>query len=249
MVYAPGGRTGIYEAQALLRMLLADLPLEKQLPIARRALAALPKTNWLQRNESMMYAAHLDDSEIVDRFLHVQDQAFSVSGVVDLMAAADLEVVDFVPRLLYEIDLYMPDPDICQRIKALPRMERYAATELVAGFIDRHRWLAMRSAEIPGESEVGADAVPMFLAGTGLELAAQIERNRAMEFHLGALRLALPTSAPKLLLDVVSAIDGERSLFQIWSSLPEPVTWEVFEGVFRQFAQIYEGANALVYRR
>jgi len=74
MVYGRLGRTGVYEAQSLLRTLNRDAPMEAQIETAEQFLKDLPATNWLNRNSSI--GDHkTGPAGIVDLLLHQRDRA------------------------------------------------------------------------------------------------------------------------------------------------------------------------------
>ena len=74
MVYGELGRTGVYHAQDMMRLLCGSDPLPEQVNLAKRLLPALPHSNWLVKNQEQKFTAQLDDAEIVDRFLHTCDR-------------------------------------------------------------------------------------------------------------------------------------------------------------------------------
>ncbi|MEL0111260.1 MAG: hypothetical protein VW835_05965 [Rickettsiales bacterium] len=73
MLYAPLGRMGVYNAQAMLRMVVGDAPDPERIDIAKRLLGDLPETNWLRRNPHVR--DHLDqgDAGIYDLLLERRD--------------------------------------------------------------------------------------------------------------------------------------------------------------------------------
>ncbi|MEP6971540.1 MAG: class I SAM-dependent methyltransferase, partial [Betaproteobacteria bacterium] len=85
MVYASAGRTGVYQMQALMRMVNgAELDGQRKIANTRDLLASLPQSNWFKRAEADLYHDHKqDDAGLYDLLLHSQDRAYSVDDLFD----------------------------------------------------------------------------------------------------------------------------------------------------------------------
>ena len=98
MVYGSIGRTGVYQAQRLLRIInSAELGVDKELLVAGKVLQYLPNNNWFKRaeelsNDHIKYGA----SGTYDLLLHKRDISFSINQVSDWIAKENLNVVNFV---------------------------------------------------------------------------------------------------------------------------------------------------------
>ncbi len=91
MVYAPHGRTGVYELQDALRWLAPETePPAARLDAARRMMRHLPESAWLRRNT--LFADHLTggDAGLYDLLLNPRDRAFTVPALHALLQAAGL---------------------------------------------------------------------------------------------------------------------------------------------------------------
>jgi SAM-dependent methyltransferase len=80
LMYGLYGRTGVYQLQALLRVLNAGVADEaEQIANARAVLAALPASNWFKRGEEL-HGDHIagGDAGLIDLLLHPQDRAYTV---------------------------------------------------------------------------------------------------------------------------------------------------------------------------
>ena len=64
MVYGELGRTGVYHAQDMLRMICGSDAMDKQVEVARRLLPTLPHSNWLVKNNEQQFKPELDDIEV-----------------------------------------------------------------------------------------------------------------------------------------------------------------------------------------
>ena len=86
MVYAPHGRTGVYELQEALR-LLAPAGANRRptrLDVARRVMRHLPDSAWLRRNG--YFGDHIEggDAGLYDLLLNPRDRAYTVPALFDL---------------------------------------------------------------------------------------------------------------------------------------------------------------------
>ena len=214
MVYGELGRTGVYHAQDMLRMLCGTEELPTQVEIAKRLLPSLPHSNWLAKNGEQKFTDTLDDVEIVDRFLHSCDQAYRVPGCVALMAAAGLRITEFVPPLLYQPETFVSDPEVLARVKAMTRLDQYAFAELVSGVISKHSFFAVRQgdADCPPLTLDDPSAVPELLPVSGTTLVDVIQRTGALQLTLGAVTFSQPYSLSPVTERFLRGIDGVTSL-------------------------------------
>ena len=211
MVYGEVGRVGVYHAQQLLELLGAGLALPDRVALARTVLAQ-DGPAWLQRNEALRYVPHLSDAEVVDRFLHPQDRAYTVPQVRGLMAAAGLQVVDLLPSLMYDTARLPLDPSVRTQLNALPRFERYAAVELLSGTIATHSWFAVPADRaLPPSPELTPDVVPHLLLAIHEELAAQTSAG-SLSLKLGSLEVRAPVQPSPIAALALRLMDGRTSL-------------------------------------
>jgi SAM-dependent methyltransferase len=246
MVYGKYGRTGVYAAQQLLSTLAGDLSLADQLPIARGVLSQLPASNWLNKNSGLRFGNHLSDAEIVDRFLHVQDRAYTITEVQKLMAQASLRMVDVVPSLLYRPEDYLADPNARSRMSALSQVQRWQLAEWLTGTLSRHSWFAVRTSNPVKPMVLCETAVPQFLGGTGGDLARQIRSTGQIDLQIGNLRIRRPFDLPPPLFDALTLVDGKRTLGKIHRRVKPRLPWDVFVGAFGAIYRYYGGASNLV---
>jgi len=251
MVYAPYGRTGVYPAQALLRKLTAGAaPAEKE-RIARAAVAALPSTNWLIRNEHV--SDHRSgDAGLYDLLLNPRDRPFTVGEVASLVAHAGLRLTGLIEPLRYRPESYIADPDLLARLAPLSDFERAGFAELWAGNMRRHVFYAVRAdnaADLPARPD-SPDLVP---APCGIEpasLARGIAQGQALKaaFDGISIRIAVPpATAP-----IAALIDGRRSLEEIRLALGSPgrpaPDWLEFLSLFEPLYRALNGLNLLFLR-
>lgn len=186
MVYGLAGRQDVYLAQQLMRVVNdGESDLGLQIDNARRVLASLPGTNWLLRGRSraeLLGRFENDVADIVDTFLHVQDQAFSVDRLYSFLDGAGLNLIAFTnflvagtvgTRLEYDPRLYISDAALLARISGLPLRAQQSAAELMSGAISLHTFYAARSG---GRKASFSDAaqVPFFLTTTGRDCCGKL---------------------------------------------------------------------------
>lgn len=219
MVYAPFGRTGVYHAQAMLRMIAGDVPDPERIDVARHLLADLPATNWLRRNSHV--GDHIDqgDAGIYDLLLHRRDRAYSVPELADLLRRGGMRPVDFTDPARYDPAVYLSDPALVERVRALDWLQRCAFAELLAGNMKTHILYAVRA---DNEADTLArpdtlDAVPVLRDADGPALAAQFRPGMALTVPADGLKLSLPL--PPLAGPMLARIDGNRSLAKIRAGL------------------------------
>jgi len=101
MLYGALGRTGVYAAQEMLRMLAGEDDPKARVALARRLLRALPPTNWLKRNPFVSDHLEGGDAGLYDLLLRHRagelrcDIPLIVSNHPDLKPVADQFGIDF----------------------------------------------------------------------------------------------------------------------------------------------------------
>lgn len=167
MVYAACGRTGVYQLQALLRMINRGEPdMGAQLKNARALLADLPASNWFKRGEDLLADHKRGDAGLYDLLLHTQDRAYSIPELYDYLAKADLRLVEFCmpwARFHLDPDHLTDDPRLRARFAAMEPVQRQAAAELMTGKITMHMVYAAPAGDTVARLE-DPDMVP-FLFG------------------------------------------------------------------------------------
>ncbi len=246
MVYGELGRTGVYHAQEMLRMLCGSEALPEQVVMAKRLLPALPHSNWLAKNSEHRFTEELDDAEIVDRFLHSCDQAYRVPGCASLMAAGGLRIVEFVPPLLYRPEVFIADPVVLARVQTMERLEQYAFAELVSGVVSKQSFFAVREgdAAVPPLTLDDRSAVPELLPMGGAALADRVKRTGALQLTLGAVTFSQPYVLSPVTERFLRGIDGLTSLEQLCEqALGEEPTPEAYRTFTTRIATIFNLLN------
>lgn len=248
MLYAPLGRTGVYHAQAMLRMIAGDDPSEKRIDVARRMLTNLPSTNWLKRNPFVGDHTSLGDAGIFDLLLHSRDRAFSVMEVADLVNRTGLRLVAFIDPLRYEPGIYLKDPDLIDRVRKLPALQRCAFAELMCGNMKIHIFYVVKAENTAPTVAVpdSAEAVPVLRELDGATIARDIGTGKTLSVEFDGIKAGfnLPPLAPVIFM----LIDGKRNLKQIHDNIvkaAEGTTAPDWDNFYQQFQQLFLSVNGL----
>jgi SAM-dependent methyltransferase len=146
MVYALYGRTGIYLMQEFCRR-IGVVPTPGDIKDLVSALERLPPGHPLGAL-SREARDFQDEAALADALLNPQDRAYSVPGVFELLAGADLAFGRWVRQAPYSPHCgVMATLPQTRRIGALPPHEQYAAVELFRGTMVRHSFIAYRDLE------------------------------------------------------------------------------------------------------
>ena len=220
MVYAPHGRTGVYELQEALRLLAPETePPAVRLDVARRVMKHLPETAWLRRNG--YFGDHIDggDAGLYDLLLNPRDRAYTVPDLVALLDGAGLRTTAWIEPARYDPAWLLPDPKLRARAAMLDSVARAALAEALAGNMSTHVVYAVRASEwaLPADG-TAPDAVPVARELPAAEMAANIRPDGTLPFILDGLRLALPL--PALAGAILRQVDGIRTVADIGAALP-----------------------------
>ncbi len=241
MLYAPYGRTGVYQMQAALaRLVPAAEPIARRLAGARKLLAGLPENNWLKRNAFLNDHLSGGDAGFYDLLLHSRDRAFTVAEIGDLAGQAGLRPSAFIEAAKYDPRLYLDDKSLEKRAQALPWLEQCALAEELSGAMKVHVCYLVKAASgigAPAKPWAPAD-VPVLreLEADGFADAVAREPVLTATFDGVKYRRKLPKSAAQML----RLMDGRNSLGDIQRLLNAAP--EVFR---RDFNALYEALNPL----
>lgn len=245
MVYGRLGRTGVYDLQDALRSLASETALapEKRVATAKALLECLPETNRFRRN-SLMRDHLSSDAGLYDLLLHSRDRAYLVSELAADIQAAGLRVVHWIDPLRYDPDIYLPDPMLRRRAAGLTPVARAALAEMLAGNMRKHIcYLVPAARETDCSARLSRRAVPVFRDAETQQLFRSMPPGADLPLEFDGLNLLLPL--PKQTREVVSQVDGHRSLEEIWKSVPGSGGWRQFESLFAEIFRILNGVSKL----
>ncbi|MFQ5622086.1 MAG: class I SAM-dependent methyltransferase [Paracoccaceae bacterium] len=212
MVYAPYGRTGVYDMQAVFSALLADRRPQERLKLARELAAALPEGNRFRNNRGLV-DHRLSDAGFYDLLLHGRDRPFAVAELLFLLESAGLEPVSFVEQGKYELARLLPHSQPLREAAAsLDPATAMGLAEKLRGNIKTHVLYAGKAGACARRMAGASDpeAVPRLKGVEAGKLAAHIARRGELGLTVdGAkLRLAVAGSAAQAL----ALADGRLAL-------------------------------------
>lgn len=218
MVYAPLGRTGVYELQATLRALAPPtLPLPERIAAAKTLLAALPASNRFARNP-YLGDHRTSDAGLADLLLNPSDRAYTVDELAVLARAAGLRIAGFIEPLLYDPLPFLPEGSLRARAAALPFHARASLAEALHGTLAKHVAYLVAEDHPLSPPEPSPGAVPVWTEDLRAALANAIAARGQFRGQLGGLKvaIAMPPDAPR----IVRAMDGDANFAAIAAQLP-----------------------------
>lgn len=148
MVYAYAKRAGVYLLQDFFRRLKVGQD-DAGIAFVRQILRDLPAHHYA-RWFLPASGEQLADAELVDIFLHVQDRAYSVQEVLDLVATAGLAFQGWNDNGLYTRDANInPSSDLWSRLDATPEQDEWSAIDSLLLHNMRHSFVARHPSDDP----------------------------------------------------------------------------------------------------
>lgn len=242
MLYGELGRTGVYDAQDMLRALTKDGESgAHRVEIAKHLLSSLPDTNRLRRNPFIKdYQA--GDAGVFDLLLHAQDRAYKVPEIYDALDAAGLDMTGFIAPANYEPDYLVTDAKLKGRLARLDAPAREAFAELLTGNIKRHMFYCTAKGH-GGRDRIARfapDMIPVLHHATTDQLLPLVEKAGTFSARREGLKVTLPV--PTFAADFVKLCDGKRSFDDMRKDLPDAPARDEFlrgaEQVYRAFHSI-----------
>ena len=266
MVYATTGRIGVYQMQALMRMVNGgETDAQRKIANTRDILASLPPGNWFKRSEELHHDHKAGDAGIYDLLLHSQDRSYSVGELFDWLGdgTADGKKGHGLHLAFSDVQRgrspYLPHmvlgskpPAMAAALRKLPVRQQYEMAELMGGNIITHSLYLTRNAACTAPYG-DPDYVPFFYHEplTG-DIAAQVFGNsRGQPFMLRHQHsgVSVMVNPGKYGAKILALIDGRRSFGEIFeqfraawqgkAAAPDNAT------LFADFAESYETLNAL----
>jgi SAM-dependent methyltransferase len=229
MVYAQHGRAGVYQMQALMRLINQNEPdAARKIANTRDVLTSLPATNWFKRGEADLYHDHknLGDAGLYDLLLHTQDRAYTTEELYAWFGdqhGLHLQLTD-VGRgraaYLPELAVGSRRPEFINITRQLPPRQQYAIAELLSGNLITHSFFATRAADT--RAPYGdADYVPFLIHEpvTGPELSALIRHHGSAPFLLNHAHtgIAVEIDPGRFGAHIFDHVDGKRTFGEIFS--------------------------------
>ena len=81
----------------------------------------------------------VSNAKIYDILLHSRDRAYTVPELYEWLDGCELNLIDFAEnKTLYFPERYIENPELLQKISALPLCKRQAIAELIGGTLKKH---------------------------------------------------------------------------------------------------------------
>ncbi|MBT5050449.1 MAG: class I SAM-dependent methyltransferase [Rhodospirillaceae bacterium] len=251
MVYAPYGRTGVYQMQQLLRMIdLPETPTDREAQVrieqAKALLSTLPPTNWLRRNQQVSDHLSAGDAGLFDLLLHSQDRAFTVPEIAALADDSSLRIVSFIEPIRYDPMVYLGNQSIARRVDQLSWLDKCAFAELLTGNLKTHVFYTVKSAnKNQTVASLSDGAMVPFLVGLeALTTAQEVRKTGTLPADLEGLRLAIPMD--DLACDMLMRMDGKQSIDGLFSetrALNQGLDRHRFDEAFGRLFTVLNGLN------
>ena len=268
MVYATTGRTGVYQMQALMRLVNAPQPGgtapddTRKIANTRDLLQSLPPFNGFKLSEALHHDHKMGDAGIYDLLLHSQDRSYTVGELFDWLSngtpeghGMHLAFTDvqrgrspYLPRMV----LGSKPPAMAAKLAALPRRQQYEIAELLIGSIITHSLYVTHSAD--STAPYGdAEHVPFFFHEplTGEKAAQVFGSQNGQPFMLNHAHsgMAFKVNPGRYGPQILRLIDGKKSFAEIFDAFRAAWKGQAAApdnaALFADFADCYEALNAL----
>ena len=252
MVYAPFGRTGVYQMQSLLRLIGADDPPADRIEQVKTLLRQLPPTNWLRRNNLVSDHMKAGDAGLYDLLLHSRDRAYTVPELAALVAGANLRIVSFIEPIRYDPTAFIGDPALAEQIDRMSWIDQCAFAELLTGNLKTHVFYVVKSGN-PAETIADAtneDLRPVLMGLDPATAPAALGAKGQLSVDFDGLKLSFPVSGRAV--ELLALMDGHRTIREIRQAMAShapPMNRQEYDQTFAQLYTLLNGLNLAVLRK
>ena len=250
MLYGELGRTGVYDAQRIIRLLVnIDTVNSAEIKKARNILQNLPRRNRLKINPQFTQSDDFADGEIADIFLHPMDRAYRIPDVRQLLEKSKLDTVEFIPAFRYNPALMLPNDETRERAKDLPWWEQRELAELLSGSLRKHAFYAKHQSQNACLAlEASIDMIPCPVQPMFSDiLALWVSGDTKVQLNLSAdgLETFVSFTITDEEIAIMREVDGRRTLEEIWRKLLPRSSWETFKTGFEPIQHQFTAIGAL----
>ena len=140
MLYGKYGRNGVYTIQNIMKQF--NKPINDKIELFKNLLPHIPDSNSFDKNHYKHDKWSISNENITDTILHVQDIPFTIDMIYDLCDNANMEIIEFTNKYLYNPDSYFKNKNnsTLNEIKKLPLPKQQIICELLVTTITRHEF-------------------------------------------------------------------------------------------------------------
>lgn len=218
MVYGTLGRTGVYPVQEALAQLSGDVGDREKVALAKRLVAALPKTHWLKRNPFVGDHLTGGDAGLYDLLLHPRDRAYRVDEFAAFVASAGLAIRSWIEPARYDPDTYLTDASLRKAATGLDPLQRAALAERLSGAMAKHIVYALPGARsnLPAP-DPAADGAVLVLRDLDPAAVSKGLSGGVLKADLGGAPWQAPL--PAIASAIIARLDGKRAVAEIRDDL------------------------------
>lgn len=255
MLYGQYAREGVYQMQALLRLLnQGETDMDACVRTARVTLGAVPASNWYKFGEKLISDVwKFGDPGIYDLLLHSQDRAYTVPQLYDYVEKLGMRLVAFgrpLDRMLLTPEFSIREPRLLQRLNNLQERDRQAAMEIFTGTAIKHSFYVSPRADSVASLD-DLDNVPFLYGFAGDDpnrvIADFFQKARGKGVTLKDQDFSYPVQPRAHSHHILRHMDGTRTTAEIFEAvraatgdprLTDPVLLKDFRPVYEQFNQV-----------
>lgn len=224
MLYAAYGRAGVYQMQALMRLINQGIEdTGAQIANTLKVIETLPARHAFKQSMDI-YAQEIQagPSGIYDLLLHSQDRAYTIPELFTFLDQEGMQVLRLFNELIYRPETYIQDPVLLGQVQQLPQRARYAVGELLHGKMCKHTVYAAKTPRQPAALADIHEMVPTLAFIYNTEAYASFQRlcEEARDRIVlrmpgdGDLSIAIPRTAHLAL--IMKHINGRRTLAKVF---------------------------------
>jgi hypothetical protein len=256
MVYGALGRRGVYDIQQSMKLLADGLDDGARLDMARRLLDGLPQSHWLRRNPFVGDHFQGGVAGLYDLLLHPRDRAYTIPGLLAFLAAGGAWSVALVAPAHYDPRNYLRDPELLERVTALPEAERWALAERLSGVLTKHIVYVVNAGRsddpVARLTDDWRGMVPVFRDLDPRTVAGGIRAGGALKADL-APGQPYRAPLPDLASEIAIRVDGRRALADIHEEPRAVSITDIDDGAFVARFKVFQRAvgdiNRLLFHR
>jgi hypothetical protein len=220
--------------------------------MTRRLLDALPPTNSFKRNfgkwESEILPVGSGDAGLYDLLLHSQDRCFDVPELYALAAAEGLQLAGFPMNAeRYDPCTFVSNPEVRQRLLALPLPQRQALAEKICCTMRTHEFYLSRHPDSVASIDDPSNALLLFrsLFGRHRWLADRLQPGVPFT-HEDAIQ-TLSITGTEITKRLIARMDGNTPIGRMYDEVVQTVPGATRENAHHELQRLATFLNRAGY--